>query len=76
MDVTETPDRLIVKADCPGFDRSNLQVSVDDKNRVLTLRGEKSYQKDHEDEFRRVHERQYFLCKNKHLHYAVGTELL
>jgi HSP20 family protein len=57
VDVSETEKEIIVKADVPGMDAKDIHVSVD--GNVLTLRGERSQEKEEKGEnFHRV-ERSY-----------------
>ena len=57
LDVSETKDALIVKADVPGMEAKDIQVSLQEQ--MLTIKGEKQQEKDEKDEnFHRV-ERSY-----------------
>ena len=57
VDIFEDKDRLIVEAELPGLNREDFEVSVE--NNVLTLKGERKFEKTEErDNFHRV-ERSY-----------------
>ena len=57
LDVSETKDALLVKADVPGMEAKDIQVSLQEQ--MLTIKGEKKQEKDEKDEnFHRV-ERSY-----------------
>ena len=43
VDVHEEANRFIVRADLPGVDPKNIQITAD--NRVVTLRGERKFEK-------------------------------
>ena len=59
VDVSETPESYVVNVDTPGFAKKDVQVSIDEENRALVMRGEKHYQREHQDEMRRVQERSF-----------------
>jgi len=42
VDVYEESDRFVIKAELPGLDRKDVEVDLND--RVLTLKGERSYE--------------------------------
>jgi len=48
VDVRETDDALLVQAELPGIEKRNVQLEV--KDSVLTLSGERSYEKNVEEE--------------------------
>jgi HSP20 family protein len=48
LDVADKGDAIVVKVEVPGVDPTDIQVSVDDS--ILTLSGEKKYEKDEKDE--------------------------
>lgn len=48
LDIADKGDALVVKAEIPGVEPKDLTVSVDEN--VLTLSGEKRYEKDEKDE--------------------------
>jgi HSP20 family protein len=57
VDIYETPESLVLKAELPGIGRENINIEV--KDSTLTLKGEKKFEKDVSDEnYRRV-ERTY-----------------
>lgn len=57
IDVSETKDAMIVKAEVPGVDQKDISVSLQDG--VLTIKGEKSEEKEEKDKrYHRV-ERSY-----------------
>jgi HSP20 family protein len=57
VDIYEDQDRLIVEAELPGLNREDFEISVE--NNVLTLKGERKFEKTEErDNFHRV-ERSY-----------------
>jgi HSP20 family protein len=57
VDIYEDKDRLIVEAELPGMNRDDFEISVE--NNVLTLRGERKFEKKTEgDNYHRV-ERSY-----------------
>ena len=57
MDLVETDDHLVVKADLPGLDKDDVEIEVSD--RVLTISGErKTEHEEHEGGYYRV-ERAY-----------------
>ncbi len=48
VDIRETDDALLVQAELPGIDKKNVKVEV--KDGVLTLSGERKYEKDVKEE--------------------------
>lgn len=48
VDVSETKDALVVKAEIPGVEQKDINVSLQDQ--VLTIRGEKHQEKDEKNE--------------------------
>jgi HSP20 family protein len=53
LDLSETKDALVVKADVPGMDSKDIQVSLQEQ--ILTIKGEKKHEKEDKDEqFHRV----------------------
>lgn len=57
LDVSETKDNIAVKAEVPGMDAKDIDISL--ANDVLTVKGEKKQQKEEKDEnYHRV-ERSY-----------------
>jgi HSP20 family protein len=57
MDVSETKDAVVVKAEVPGMESKDIQLSLQDQ--VLTLKGEKKEEKDDKDEHFYRMERSY-----------------
>ncbi|MEM8754406.1 MAG: Hsp20/alpha crystallin family protein [Pseudomonadota bacterium] len=57
VDVAETDDEIEVKADLPGVDRSDVDVTLDGD--VLTLRAEKKASSDREEQDWKVRERAF-----------------
>jgi HSP20 family protein len=57
VDVSENKDQVTVKADVPGIDAKKLDVSVEDD--VLTIRGEKTEEKEEKGEHTHRRERSY-----------------
>ncbi len=53
VDIVETEDEFLIKADIPGVDKDHVKVAVD--NGVLTLHGERKSEKEEKDtKFHRV----------------------
>jgi len=53
VDILEKPNELVLRADLPGIDPKEVEISVE--NNTLTLRGERKFESDvKEDDFRRV----------------------
>ena len=48
MDVSETKEALVIKAEVPGLDPSDIQISLQEQ--YLTIKGEKRLEKDEKDE--------------------------
>jgi HSP20 family protein len=57
LDLSETKDMLTIKADLPGLESKDLDVSV--SGDILTIKGEKKEEKDEKDEHRHIVERSY-----------------
>lgn len=59
VDVSETPDAITIKADLPGLDEKDVELTLD--GGVLTLKGEKKAEKEEKDEAKHYHvvERSY-----------------
>jgi HSP20 family protein len=55
--MSETKDTLTIKAELPGLDTKDLDVSV--SGDVLTIKGERKQEKDEKDEQRHIIERSY-----------------
>lgn len=48
LDLSETKDALVVRAEIPGMEAKDVQISLQDQ--VLTIKGEKKQEKEEEDE--------------------------
>jgi HSP20 family protein len=59
VDVREKNDKFEIIAELPGVRKENLNVDIDEDNRVVTLRGETSSEKDEGDEKYHYRERSY-----------------
>lgn len=57
LDVSETKDAIVVKAEVPGIDPKNIQVALEEQ--TLTIKGEKAEQKEEKDEHVYRRERMY-----------------
>jgi HSP20 family protein len=57
VDVSETDDHVIVKAEVPGMDKKNINITMSDG--ILTIQGEKKQEKEEEKENYRFVERRY-----------------
>src|SRR5262245_41446467 len=57
LDVSETKDAVLVKADVPGMDPQDIQLSLEDQ--VLALKGEKKQEKEGKEEHYYRAERSY-----------------
>jgi len=57
VDVSETDDHVIVKAEVPGMDKKDINITMSDG--ILTIRGEKKQEKEEEKENYRFVERSY-----------------
>ena len=44
VDIFETPDRVVLKAELPGLTREDIDINV--RNNTLTLRGERRFEKE------------------------------
>lgn len=47
-DITETEDKVFIKAELPGIEKKNIELTL--LGSMLTIRGEKKYEKDQNDE--------------------------
>ena len=73
LDISETAESIIVKADLPGIDVKDLDISVTDN--VLTLRGEKKEECEEKAErFHRVERRFGSFCRSFALPGDVKTD--
>ncbi|HSH44550.1 MAG TPA: Hsp20/alpha crystallin family protein [Longimicrobiales bacterium] len=57
VDVEETPDELVLRAELPGMDREDIQVELEDG--VLTIQGEKKEERDEENAQGLLYERRW-----------------
>ncbi|MGO8762570.1 MAG: Hsp20/alpha crystallin family protein [Desulfobaccales bacterium] len=57
VDVTETADAIVVKAEVPGMDAKDINISV--TGDVLTIKGEKKSEREEQEENYHVVERSY-----------------
>jgi len=57
LDVTETKDNIVVKAELPGIDPKDVEISL--SGNVLTIKGEKKQEKEEKDENYHLVERRY-----------------
>jgi HSP20 family protein len=57
LDVSETKDNLVVKAELPGLDPKDIDISV--ANGVLSIKGEKKQEKEEKEENYHLIERSY-----------------
>ena len=57
LDVSETKDAIMVKAEVPGMDSTDIQLSLHDQ--TLTIKGEKKQEKEEKDEHYYRAERSY-----------------
>jgi len=57
LDMTETKDRVIVKAELPGLEAKDLEITI--SGNTLSLKGEKREVKEEHDEHRHLIERSY-----------------
>jgi len=56
-EITETQDRVFVKAELPGLDEKDIDLSI--SGNVLTIRGEKKHVKEDKDENHHLGDRYY-----------------
>lgn len=57
VDISEKDNTLVVDAELPGFDKKDIDVSVD--NGVLSISAERTEKKNGHDEKQHLHERRY-----------------
>lgn len=73
FDISETDKHLILKADLPGIDAKELEISINDN--VLTLKGEKKEEREEKKEhYHRVERRFGSFCRSFRLPGEVKTE--
>jgi HSP20 family protein len=59
VDLKETPDKFQIVAECPGLDKKDVKIDLDEDNRILTLSGEHKKEKEEKDEKYHYRERTY-----------------
>lgn len=57
VDITETPDEIILSAELPGMTKDDVQIEVQDN--VLTIRGEKKEEREEKEGKRYIYERRF-----------------
>lgn len=57
VDIRETPEQLTLVAELPGLDKNDVQITIE--NQVLTISGERNFQKETKDETCHRIERSY-----------------
>jgi len=57
LDVSETKNDLVIKAELPGMDAKDIDISLN--NGFLTIKGEKKHEKEEKDENYHLNERSY-----------------
>jgi len=63
IDLTETKDKLVVRAELPGLDAKDVDIILTDD--ILTIRGEKKEEKEEKDEHRYFVERYHGAFERK-----------
>jgi HSP20 family protein len=63
IDVKETKDKLVVKAELPGLEAKDVELTLNED--ILTIRGEKKEEKEEKDEHRYFMERYYGAFERK-----------
>ena len=70
VDIIEKKDKFLIKADLPGLDKKDIDISID--NNILSIRGEKKQEKKEEDENHLYIERNYgSFCRS----FSIPTEV-
>ncbi|KAI9015461.1 17.6 kDa heat shock protein [Hyaloraphidium curvatum] len=59
VDVSETPQTYIVRADLPGVDKKDVKIEISDDEDLMTIQAEKREEKREDNESRHVVERSY-----------------
>ena len=57
VDIRETPEQLTIVAELPGLDKKDVAITIE--NQVLTIAGERSFEKETKDEICHRIERSY-----------------
>jgi HSP20 family protein len=63
VDLTETKDKLIVRAEIPGLEAKDVEITLTED--ILTIKGEKKEEKEEKDEHRYFVERYYGVFERK-----------
>ena len=75
IDIYETEQELVVKADLPDMDEKDIDVRVE--NNTLSIRGERKFEKDvHQDNYLRVERAYGAFTRSFTLPNAINTEAL
>lgn len=73
VDIHETPDALVLEADLPGIDEKDLDIRVE--NNMLTIRGERKFEKKvSEENYLRVERAYGTFTRSFSLPHTVNTE--
>ena len=56
VDISETKDQIVVKTELPGISRDDIEIDV--ANGILTIKGEKKYEAEDQNEERTWHRRE------------------
>jgi HSP20 family protein len=59
VDVKETDTHVQIIADMPGMEKKDIKIDLDEDNRVLTLSGERNYEKEDKNDKYHFKERKY-----------------
>ncbi len=73
VDIHETQDALVLEADLPGLEEKDLDIRVE--NNMLTIRGERKFEKKvNEENYLRVERSYGSFCRSFSLPHTVNTE--
>ncbi len=73
VDIHETQDSLVLEADLPGLEEKDLDIRVE--NNILTIRGERKFEKKvNEENYLRVERSYGSFCRSFSLPHRVNTE--